>query len=52
MAAFQKQMQSLWIEGEHYLDDSTRADSLLESQYACNRYYIENRAEIEAYLLG
>lgn len=51
-AAYQKQMQSLWIEGGHYLDGSTRADSLLPSQYACNHYYAAHRTNIEAYLLG
>ncbi|MDP3770334.1 MAG: aminoglycoside phosphotransferase family protein [bacterium] len=52
MAAYQKQIHSLWIEEEHYLKNSTRPDPLLPSQFACNRYYIENRKEIETYLLG
>lgn len=50
-AAYQKQLHSLWIEDGHYLDNNTRADSILSSQYACNRYYIEDRTSIEAYLL-
>lgn len=52
VAAYQKQIHSLWIEEEHYLKNSTRPDPLLPSQFACNRYYIENRKEIETYLLG
>ena len=51
-AAYQKQIHSLWIEEGHYLTNSTRADLLLPSQLACNKYYIENRVAIEKYVLG
>jgi len=50
-AAYLKQIHSIWIEEEHYLKNSTRPDSLLPSQFACNQYYVQNRKEIEDHLI-
>ena len=51
-AAYLKQIHSVWIEEEHYLKHSIRPDDLLPSQYACNKYYLQNRTAIETYLIG
>lgn len=51
-AAYLKQIHSLWVEEEHYLKNSTRPDDLLPSQYALNRFYLNDQKDIEDYLLA
>ncbi len=50
--AYLRQVYSLWIEEEHYLKHNARPDSLLSTQYALHQYYLNNRKEVDAYLLG
>jgi Ser/Thr protein kinase RdoA (MazF antagonist) len=47
-----RQVYSLWIEEEHYLKHNTRPDSLLPTQHAFNKYYLNNRKAVDEYLLG